>query len=394
MTNIQNCNFNIFVQNIRSLRANFDTFSLYIASLNSMPDLIFVTEIWIYSKECSEFCLPGYNFRACCNDSYRSGGVGVFIRNNIVNYSIQVYNRITADIISLDLDVAGKNWTFICIYRFNKGSVNGFCDDLESLLRKLTKNNVAILGDLNLNLLDIDESYGYQSMLASYGLISFLNEPTRMQSCLDHVFMKSEQIFGINIINLPIQFSDHNLIKVNISASILSAATVNCRTNISHVNYTKLNDLLKFEIWNSVYSQSNCNLAFENFVDILKSHIASSTFITDSPKTKKLKPWMNCKLLCKMNKLKKFSKKLKRYPFNKKLEKYVVNLSKQVKANVHTVKNLFYKNKFDSSINNSKATWKIVDEVLGRINQNKHITQIYQLRTDNTLHVLNVKKVI
>ena len=70
-------------------------------------------------------------------------------------------------------------------------SINGFCDDLEILLRTLTKYDVAILGELNLNLFDINESYGYQSLLVSYGLITFLNKPMSIQYCLDHVFLKS-----------------------------------------------------------------------------------------------------------------------------------------------------------------------------------------------------------
>lgn len=380
-----NSNFSILLQNIRSLRANFDAFSLYIASLKSSPDLIFVSETWIYAHECSEFSLPGYKLSACCNNNYRSGGVGVFIRDTFVNFSLQLCNWASADLLILNIQLGNQNWTFVCIYRFCNGSVDGFCFDLEALVRSLTNKHIVILGDININILNCNESYSYQAMLASYGFISFLDQPTRMQACLDHVFVKNGHILDINICNLPIHFSDHNLIKVNISADLIRPVVTEKRPNSQRINYDKLNSLLMFENWASVYTQTNCNFAFEHFVNILNTHIESATFVNTAPNVKKLKPWMDFKLIRKINNLKKFSKKLKLYPNNVKLEKYVKGLSKQVRVDVKITKNFYYQNKFDSECNNSKATWKIIDELLGRNSNNKRLEQIYQFQSENIL---------
>ena len=187
-------NINVLLQNIRSMRENFVTYSLYIASLTTVPDLIFVTEIWIYSRECSEFNLSNYNFRACCNDDYRSGGVGVFLHKKYVRYSPQYLNWTSADVLILDIQLAKHKWTFCCIYRFHNNDIASFCDHLETFLRQHKNKNIVILGDINIDILNIGASYRYQTMLASFGFLSYLNEPTRMRTCLDHVFAMCDNI--------------------------------------------------------------------------------------------------------------------------------------------------------------------------------------------------------
>lgn len=262
---VMRSNICILIQNIRSMRANFDTFNLYVASLDEPPDLIFLTEIWIYSNECSEYSLPNYDFRTCCSDSYRAGGAGVFIHRDFLNFSLQYCNWISADLLILDIKFAKYNWTFICVYRFHNRDIPQFCKELEDLLQARNTKNIAILGDININLLDINDSLGYQTILASYGFESLINEPTRMESCLDHVFVKCENYFEFKTCNLPMHFSDHNLIVMNITASSIKPICLDNSSSNFRINYKYLNDRLKDENWNSVYSQNSCNSGFEFF---------------------------------------------------------------------------------------------------------------------------------
>jgi len=67
-------------QNIRSLRANFHNLVANLNTLDRLPDLIFVSEIWIYYHEVKDFNIPNYNFYAVPNSTYAAGGVGVFIK--------------------------------------------------------------------------------------------------------------------------------------------------------------------------------------------------------------------------------------------------------------------------------------------------------------------------
>lgn len=369
-------------QNIQSLRANFDIFNAYLSSLKVQPLLIFVSEIWIYSHESSYYRLPNYNFIACCNDDYRSGGVGVFINQNLTVSSFHCYNWTTADVLILNVTLGRHDWTFICIYRFCNKPVNSFCVDIEELLLSINNNNIVILGDININLLNINECYSYLTMLASHGFLSLLNEATRHSSCLDHVFIKSTNSFIFTVENTPIHLSDHNLIKLNIFASQIPVLQNSVAANFSRVDYSRLNARLQSESWATVYCENNCNIAFDRFLFILKSHIRESKVESSAPTLKKLKPWMNSYLLLKVHKLKKFSRKLRHNPTNARLEKFVKKLSKEVNARIKFVKNSFYKKKFEYVKNSSKLTWKAIDEVLGTNKDKNRITKIYKYQSD------------
>lgn len=376
--------FSLVHQNIQSLRSNFDMFSLYLVSLATQPDLIFVSEIWIYSNEVSDYNLPNYNFKACCNDSYRSGGVGVFINQEFNSFTVKNLNWPSADVLVLDMRLGKVDWTIIGIYRFCGKDTSAFCTDLEGLLRSINKSRVVIVGDININLLDSIESFNYQTMLASYGFSSLVNEPTRILACLDHVFVKTPNVFDLRVENLPISFSDHNLINLSILSSATKPVPSLSAKKVVRVDYNQLKLSLQSEFWGSVYSSKDCNTAFNSFTKVLKSHIESSKCTTVCNFRKELKPWMNQNLLHKISKLKKFSKKLKHHPNNVKLQTYVKKLSKNIKENVKAVKNLYYRMKFESAGKNSKQTWKVVDDVLGRASVKGKITQIYKYQS-NTL---------
>lgn len=82
-------NFQMVHQNIRSLRKNFDLLLSNLQSFDKQPDIIFLSEIWIYDCEKNDYNIPGYNFFANCNDTYSSGGVAVFIK---IEFNFEVFN--------------------------------------------------------------------------------------------------------------------------------------------------------------------------------------------------------------------------------------------------------------------------------------------------------------
>lgn len=73
----------IVVQNIRRFRANFDHFVTHVPSLPNIPDLFFFTETCIRDFGVNNYFLNDFVTFANCNESYRSGGVAAFVRNNI-----------------------------------------------------------------------------------------------------------------------------------------------------------------------------------------------------------------------------------------------------------------------------------------------------------------------
>ena len=59
---------------------------------NSMKaKIIAATETWLNDSNCVSFCIPGYSFIATSRSEKRSGGVGLFIHQDIVFSSIKHY---------------------------------------------------------------------------------------------------------------------------------------------------------------------------------------------------------------------------------------------------------------------------------------------------------------
>ena len=76
-------NYSFVVQNIRSLRKNFDLFLAELINIDESPLFIFLTEIFIYDNEVENYKIDNYIAFANCNNSYKSGGVIVYSRSDI-----------------------------------------------------------------------------------------------------------------------------------------------------------------------------------------------------------------------------------------------------------------------------------------------------------------------
>lgn len=81
----------ILHQNIRSLRKNFDLFLLKIQSLESLPVVILLTEIWIDKCETTLYQIPEYTMYAKCS-SHRAGGVALYVTNHIISRETDALN--------------------------------------------------------------------------------------------------------------------------------------------------------------------------------------------------------------------------------------------------------------------------------------------------------------
>lgn len=179
-SNKKNKNFSCILINIRSVRKNFYHLLAYINNFSTLPEIIFLTEIWISSSEISNYNVDGYQLYANCNDDYRAGGCAVLIRNQIEhNFSALIWTA--ADVGKLSLNFMGKIVTFLIIYRLQTQQTDLFINELEQCLCSINVKNFFVLGDVNLDILKsspiIDE---YQLLMSGHGLSSFVNEPTRI----------------------------------------------------------------------------------------------------------------------------------------------------------------------------------------------------------------------
>lgn len=68
------------------MRRNFEEFILYLQTLDQIPEILILTEIWIEDGEVNQFNLPQYNIFAKCNNSYWGGEVAVLVSEGLLSY--------------------------------------------------------------------------------------------------------------------------------------------------------------------------------------------------------------------------------------------------------------------------------------------------------------------
>src|SRR5690606_31735650 len=117
-----------------------DSFLLYLNALSYLPDIVLLSETWIYSNETNLYNIENYNSFFECGDSYRSGGLACFIHSRVQNYSVKSV-RISTSCILINL----LHINILCIYRSPSGNKEIFINALEVFLRTHT-NNLLIVG--------------------------------------------------------------------------------------------------------------------------------------------------------------------------------------------------------------------------------------------------------
>lgn len=210
--NISNC-FCVH-QNIRSVRKNFNYFLAQIETLKLFPVVIILSEIWIYDYESSLFNIPGYQLFTNCNNSYASGGVAVFVKNEYFCISTNLALT-SADIIRLNLNFKGEEYVFYCVYRLHDINKVIFLEQIENILRKDKYKNIIFIGDINIDISkDNSDTENYMALMSSYGFDCLLNSPTRVtnlsSSCIDHIFIREAEYRKTNL-GFTGDILDHNI---------------------------------------------------------------------------------------------------------------------------------------------------------------------------------------
>lgn len=398
-----NCNNSLFLdsryiclQNIRSLRTNYDQFVTHLNAMHNKPLLCFLTEIWINSNEKNNYNIDDYIFEANCNDVNRSTGVAVYMHRSVSVNEIICHNLSTADCLQVNILVNGISISFLCVYRFHFiVQLHKFLDEIKILLSSITDRNLFVLGDFNINLLNMDNSTNeYLTLMASFGLESLINAPTRIvgnhSTCIDHIFCRSASTSNliISASNSKVM-CDHNLLIIKL---LFKSSTKPLRHNPikkSSIDYESVNKFLANESWSSVYVCDEPNAACEIFNRIIKDILIRSTKVNNVI-SKHIKPWMNNSLLLLCKKKQKVGKQLQKHPNSMKLCRYFQNLCSKFKAAVKQTKINYYKYNFALHWGDSKAQWRFVDSLLN-LGGNKH--DIKEIMTTNNTIVTNDKDI-
>ena len=398
--------FSMISFNIRSCRKNFANFLAFLNTYFLMLQfsLIVLCETWLTESIDVGFDVSGYKQLNLYRNSH-GGGIKVFYNKD---FNVELVPEITFinDVMEiLSFYLIGNSFRYLiisvyrppscCPHRFN----NVFFGDVLSSIPNDTK--VIFTGDFNINLLNpLNLNYvnDFINNLLSYNFFPIITRPTRcnlstnnlFNNCtlLDHIWSNFKSGFDHLSAVIQCSITDHfpvlyifrnnnfvpfNLIKYRIFSDQKKA------NFIESINGTDFGE---------VFISEDCNTAFTKFFEKLFTAYNDSFPI----RKKKVKqnymhaPWMTMKLKQCIRKKYRLYNFLKRGIISRRDFKVYSNTLRFV---INKVKNLYYYKKLNYCNDDSKKTWRNINELLGRSQFNNEIKLKQNGNIVDKAHVCN-----
>ena len=383
-----NTKLNILHINSRSLPRNIDNIVAFLNSLITPPDILVVTETWLSDRNKDFFQLPGYHSYHLVRNVRAHGGVSIFISNKIESSQLKELTVINDNIEINTTRVSIDSITYVicAIYRPNSKheGIEAFTDNLFALLHKdnVMKNNIVIIGDININLLEHMTHTATNNYLAALQTINFLphiSKPTRFPdtlnlsepSLLDHIYTNFNNNFTSGIMHY--QISDHLPIFLNISIPPKSR-------NFHKIEFRLLNERNKQNFsnkislidWNDVLTINDVNGNFETFLSkIYQLYNESFPIVSKQISEKRLNsPWINQKIL---NAIKTKNKLYKDFKIGVVAEQEYKHYRNSLTNVIKRAKQSYFIDKFTNFKNSTRKIWETVNQLSGKNQSNKNI---------------------
>ena len=380
---IQNSQSQLFIINfnIRSFYANSDAFFCLFEE-NMFPDIIILTETWF--KHDNAWDMNGYLSYHTIRNHARSGGVSIYVKNNLVSNIMPDLCKCdeTIEICSVSIQINNFPLNILGIYRPHSGSIDNFNQSLTTILenRLILNKPIIITGDLNINLLNDNlDSRSFINNLQSYHFLSLITKPTRFSqghhpSLLDHFWTNEISLFSCGIVLTDV--TDHCMTFLIHRTKNLNKST---KTKITfrltnETNKNRFRTLLQNFDWDSI-ATDDVNIYTDKFIKCIDS-LYCDCFplkIKFLPTKVLEKPWIT-------SDIRKLISYKSQYFHLFKLGVVTENDNKTFKNKVHSIikksKNDYYKNIFFQNKHNLKKTWNLINSLMGRNVQNNSIKKL------------------
>lgn len=322
-----------------------------------------LTETWCNYDSIESVHFPNYYLASSfCRSNGKGGGNGLWCSYDVVSESINL-NRFCVEnvfeISGISYKLKNSSCILLVCYRppgFNQFSE--FCERLSDLLHFIFRPNLklSLVGDFNIDPVRDSKYYSVLcNILAGVNVINYVNEPTRNQYQLDHVFCN----FNVNIRAQKQEYSDHKTILFHLDLDVTNKQGVHEKRDFSEINIKNFCDDINQETWNNIYKEPDFQLSFRAFYDSFSYHFhkhfpLKKYYINQGPN------WVT-------NEIKKSSKNLKTLFYMKKQNPLLDEYYRQAKRDhllvVKITKKAFYQKKFNRSDNTSRCVWNIVKEL-------------------------------
>ena len=198
--------FSFIHLNIRRVPKNINQFELYLRNIQHEFSIIGLSETWLNESNFSLYNIVGYNHVYKYREKKSGGGVSMYIKESLHNTSredLSIFNDIIKSVfieIQKDNFNTPHNILIGTIYRPPNKDIKLFIDYLTQILLSVKKENqsVYLMGDFNLNLLNIDShnlTSEFLETMYSFSYIPVINKPTRVQknsaTLIDNIFINN-----------------------------------------------------------------------------------------------------------------------------------------------------------------------------------------------------------
>jgi site-specific DNA-adenine methylase len=391
--------------NARSLPRHISDYQLFLEALYEKSlfefDLITFDETWLNNDLEQIISLNNYDaiFQHKINKK-EGGGLCVFIKSDLTyisrpDLSISDEFREKFDVLFLEVIMSQRsnNYVIGIVYRSpSNNSEKDFIACLTAILEKveMESKHIIIVGDMNLDLLKADShkhTGDYLASLISNGFVPAITLPTRItqNSCtlIDHIFIKSKlHTFLSGTITTDI--TDHyiNFILCPLKPVTTKNKYITYR-QFNEENLRNLENALTNHNWSSVIQCTDVNTSYSNFIEEFVEE-----FDRIIPQIKKRfnkyhhkkEPWITKGLLSSIrtrdrmhSKLRKIQNESTREIAVLSYKKYKNILNKLIKES----KRGYWETTFDKCKNDTKATWKQINEVLNRSRKTSDLPDLF-----------------
>ena len=278
---INRCSLSILHLNIRSIPRNLSSQQTYLNNLDIQFSVIGISETWLkpYNVDC--YGMDGYKEDHLYRSERMGGGVSLYVMNGI-EYMYFVRNDMSIidehlESLFIEMDkpcFSNENNSLIGgIYRPPNTDIDIFTNHLITILDKIKLENKSchLMGDFNINLLNIESHYKtglLLDILASYSLLPYIAKPMRAteetSTLIDNIFCDNikenfNTISGI----LYTDITDHfPIFYIDYSSSVDNTEQFATRRLYSETNKNKLCRQISEYNWNNVLMCTDSQEAF------------------------------------------------------------------------------------------------------------------------------------
>lgn len=364
--------FSIVHINIRSIRKNFDQLLLFFVEKQKWPSIIILSEVWAFDEEIEHYNISGYATMKKCNQDYRSGGVVIYYKQEIRVKQLENNFR-SADVISGTFELGNTAIQIVGIYRLQRHSPSVFNNELRLFLARQRAQNLAVIGDVNIDILGSNEdTCTYRQIMSANGLQPFVEVPTRVfnlsATCIDHAFVRLRPHCKVQAKVSDVEITDHKMIEINLHSNVQTANQPNLKQGHPRLDNEQFFMNVRESGLEDLLSITEVDEAAATLVSRLKNSISISTqHIQRSNKALRPsgKPWMSPALFQLVKNKYKLIRMKKQRPFDMAIKTKIKALTDEIKVRITTEKSRYYNTKFAAASGDSKTQWKIIHEISG-----------------------------